>query len=191
MAYNNGINSVINLNYDTNLLKTNMTHESLHQVSSGIDYYDATGAYCSQDGIQISTWNSTTRKWDKKNRGLNEATTEYFSKLIHGDEYIKGTCGYEPMVDKLEQFIDSNLFTLDQLKEAYFTNNPTILSDRIDAVGTQIGIEDFGQKFLEAFDKANYANNSDDIGKEAAKALEKEGMQLLSQYLKKIKLAGL
>ena len=180
MGYNDGTTSTICLGYDIPILKSIMNHESIHQVShSDIKNDPQTGARISIAGINYSKFNTLTKKWSNQRKGMNEAITEYFNQLIMGVEYPPGNCGYEDAVEKLKSFIDMGIFSVDELKVAYFTNNPDIITGKLDAIGTQLGIKNYSDKIYKSFDKA-----IDDKGN-----IRTKGIQELNKILKEIQLA--
>ncbi|MBQ8206667.1 MAG: hypothetical protein IJZ77_04320, partial [Bacilli bacterium] len=180
MGYNDGTTSTICLGYDIPILKSIMNHESIHQVShSDIKNDPQTGARISIAGINYSKFNTLTKKWSNQRKGMNEAITEYFNQLIMGVEYPPGNCGYEDAVEKLKSFIDMGIFSVDELKVAYFTNNPDIITGKLDAIGTQLGIKNYSDKIYKSFDKA-----IDDKGN-----IRTKGIQELNKILKESQLA--
>lgn len=104
MAFNNGKKSIFNLKYDELFLKSNASHESIHQIG----------------GTGVKNMNF--------NIGINETITEYLTQIIMGEQYptlVTGKiyCRYEPAVLRLKNMVDAGMFTNDDLMQAYFVDH--------------------------------------------------------------------
>ena len=147
MGYNNGEKSVLDLQYNDFIIKSTMTHESLHQLS--FNEIDNLSQYA---GIQYSRFNVVTLKWETIRNGLNESITEFINQRTMG-EYYANFCGYNEAVECLKQIINLNIenFNVDTIKRAYFGNDESVLRNAIDKV---MGIGFFDNLLVPAFDKA-------------------------------------
>ncbi len=163
MAYNNGQRSVMNLMYELRIIKDNVNHESLHQISADtITNFDSmTGERISLAGIQRSVWSPTSNSWVKQRTGLNESITEYFSKLTMGSEFTNSS-GYAKGVVMLESLVDNGFISIDDLKRFYFTNDGNGLTRYIDNLSTQYGLSYSSEDIFKAFDKI-ISRNYDEI----------------------------
>ncbi len=172
MAYNNGRRSVMDLQYSSAIIKDNVNHESLHQLSADTEtrYDPQTGARISISGVRTSIWNGETGEWERFREGLNESITEYFNKLTMGGEYANYS-GYSRGVTMLESFVDAGFVTIQDLKNFYFTHDGEGLTRYI-ARNINIGNLSFSAiDFITAFDQI-ISRKSDEIT-EGTKSLNK------------------
>lgn len=150
MAYNNGINNVMNIDYlvrdkdvdPLTLLYNNISHESIHQIARSKDG--------TKTGFQI----------EEKYRGINETCTEYFSQLArNGKSYTQMTgkvaCGYWHSVRQLTRLINAGIFTNDELSRSYVTNDVSYLKDSI----LKYVDEKTYNTFLAVFNHSNVSKN--------------------------------
>ena len=154
MAFNDGETSTMNTNYEDNIIRSNMSHESIHQISAAPKYIEpGTGNLISCRGLKLGILDITSKKWSYKYEGINEAVTEYLSELVMGADYPSGVCGYEPAVIRLKQIKDMNIegFGLEDIKKAYFENDTASLANTINKVA---GPNFFEDKLAPAFDIA-------------------------------------
>jgi len=158
-AFNNGVESVMNLDYPDDILKSNIAHESLHQISDKSTYYDnASGLYVSKGGLQIDTRPSIGRSWTSKYVGINETVTEYLTELSLGNDYPSGMhCGYQPAVRRLKQILNMNIEGLDSevIKRAYIDSDISPIATAIDKV---VSPNFFENELIPAFDEAIEGN---------------------------------
>lgn len=144
MAFNNGINSTMNIKYPKYILEANMSHEAIHQISNN-SYFDGT-KWTYKVGLSI----------DGKNTGINETVTEFINELSLDRSYptlINGNiyCGYQDAVIRLKNLVDLGFFTKENLMEAYFSNNIDYISNALQSRGlTSTGVD----KLLALFDEA-------------------------------------
>ncbi len=147
MGYNNGVKSVLDLKYEDHIIRSSMTHETIHQIS-----FKRIDSYSHHSGVQYAKWNPIVLKWDVKRTGLNESITEFINQRTMGADY-PNFCGYIDAVSCLRQIASLNIkdFDIDAIKKAYFGNDVGILKNAIDDV-MYTGF--FDEKLVPAFDKA-------------------------------------
>ena len=125
MAYNNGKESVINLAYVDNIIKANISHESIHQLSVN-DFIGEDGQIHTARGFSI----------DEQNTGFNECTTEYLNKLVMQDDYpTEGYSGYSEGVSKLNKLLDAEILNQEKFIESYFTSDINYIESEITKIG--------------------------------------------------------
>jgi len=171
-GFNNGSASFIGLrNYDiksedvfnTNLkrIKQTTTHEVLHDISMSSD--DAIS------GIHI------------KNEycGINETITAYATKGVFDSNggYLAKHTSYEDMVERLENLVNSNVVTEEELYDAYFSNDVEPLKNKLEGISS--GSFD---KLVNAFNAVNDGRpTSDDSDNDKKKQEYKEYKELLNE----------
>ncbi len=141
MAFNNGTNSYMSLKYSDDIIKANMSHENIHQMSSnnGIS------------GIHI----------DERHRGINETFTEYLNNLSLKSDYPKKPyCGYQPMVDRLDLLVQKGIFTNDDIMNAYFNNDISPIKNKVNQLA---GSDNYYDNFVAAFQNAHDNNQYNDL----------------------------
>ena len=155
MAFNNGVVSVMNLYYSDDIIKSNTSHESLHQISLKPTYCDpVSGFSISKAGLRLDTWNPNEGSLTSKYIGINETVTEFLNELAMGKDYpTTEYCGYQPAVRRLRQILNMNIEGLDSevIKKAYIDSDITPLASAIDKIASPNFFED---KLVPAFDKA-------------------------------------
>ena len=143
MAFNNGKNSYMNLKYSDDIIKANISHENIHQMSSnnGIS------------GIRI----------DERHRGINETFTEYLNNLSLKSDYPKKPyCGYQPMVDRLNFLVQKGIFTNDDIMNAYFNNDISPIMNKVNRLA---GSDNYYDNFVAAFQNAHDNHQYNDLDK--------------------------
>ena len=155
MAYNNGIQSVMNLKYYENIIRANVNHESIHQISNRRIIDPKTGARIVKGGVCYSTLDSQTGEWIKNRLGFNECITELFNKISMESEYPEDIyyCGYQHGVIKLEELIDTGIININELKSFYFNNLGEELISTLNKRGKKLGLgKKIGDELSELFD---------------------------------------
>lgn len=155
MAYNNGVNSVMNLEYSEDIIRANVNHESIHQLSSWYGKFDTqTGARISKGGVQYSLWDAQKGDWINRRLGFNECITELFNKMSMDSEYPKTPyCGYQDAVIKLEELIDTGIININELKNFYFNNLGEELISTLNERGKKLGLgQEIGDELSKLFD---------------------------------------
>ncbi len=141
MAFNNGSNSYMNLKYSQDIIKANMSHENIHQMSSnnGIS------------GIHIN----------EQHRGINETFTEYLNNFTLKSDYPKERyCGYQDMVDRLNFLVQKGIFTNDDIMSAYFNNDISPIKNKVNQLA---GSNNYYDNFVAAFQNAHDNNQYNDL----------------------------
>ena len=137
MAFNNGYQSVMNLEYDETVLRSNLSHESIHHLSAN-DIQTPQG-FTFKRGFSINS----------QNRGINECATEFINEIVMGEDYytrITGQlyCGYQPGVEQLKRLFSAGILDQDSFMRAYFSNDLSYVEKQIvDITGNQQGFQDF------------------------------------------------
>ena len=155
MAYNNGQNSVMNLSYPEDILRANVNHESIHQLSSWFGNFDSqTGARISKSGVKYSLWDAQNGEWINSRTGFNECITELFNKMSMESEYpTTPYCGYQDGVEKLEGLIDTGIIDTNELKRLYFNNLGEELIGTLNEKGANLGLgQSLGDDLSKLFD---------------------------------------
>ena len=171
MAYNDGINCVMGFDYAEDTLLSNVSHETLHQLSHKVlansdNYYESVSG--------VSVYSSDGTRNVQEFSGLNEAITEFFNQTILFDYDVQvHSCGYQYAVDRLGIFLDKKLFSLDELKQAYFGNDIGIIRDAI--IG-RFGDAKYFDIFINNFDGA--ISDSWEVRESALNELDKLIMML-------------
>ena len=141
-GYSNIGGNVIGMDYDDfNVIKIIMIHEGLHFVSSevikgkrekiedGVEEIITSDIYLC--GVSTTVFNLNNNNSDDyyiySYKGLNEIITEYFTKVILGDDYVNYESKYFAGVMFLERLVKENILDIDLLKEAYFKHNPELI----------------------------------------------------------------
>lgn len=159
MAFNNGRESVMSLAYSDKIIKSTISHESLHQLSARRAYTDpSTGITYIRAGLRVIICDSNGRSIS--NTGINETVTELLNELAMGKAYpTKEFCGYTPAVRRLKQILNMNIEGLDieTIKCAYINNDISLISNPIDKITVP---NFFANKLGPAFDEAIGGNLS-------------------------------
>lgn len=130
-AFNDGVHTVLNMKYSIEKLFNYSTHETLHHLSNNNGVA----------GVMVGD----------NYRGMNEAITEYFNKIFRPSS----TCYYDWAVEKLSDLINAEIFSIDDLKKAYFTNDISVFFDRISEITGDVDYSNnYISKLLSAFDGA-------------------------------------
>ena len=161
MAYNDGTRSIMNLQYEDSIVMSNISHESIHQLSAN-DFIDANGNWHSARGLCV----------DGQNCGINECATEYLNELSMGDNYytkVTGQiyCGYQEGVMKLKKLIDSGVIDQDKFIASYFSNDLGYLKSEI----VKLSNEEYFDKLMKNFDDAISGDNT--IRQQALESLDR------------------
>ena len=130
---NNGKRTLVR--YDAcNSLNGVITHESLHHISNNSNIGHVSGL-----------------KFERKNTGINEATTEYFNRLILGNEYNPkyDATLYDEATDNINILVKNGVITLDELKDAYFGNKPSIIKNIVNDLS---GDDTYYDRLINLFD---------------------------------------
>ena len=133
MGFNNGKNSYMNIKYADDIIKSVISHENIHQMSSnrGIS------------GIHIN----------EVHRGINETFTEYLNSLCLKSDYPScNCCAYQPMVDRLKLLVRKGVFTDDDIMSAYFNNDISQIKNKVNQLANSNRYYD---KFVMAFKNAH------------------------------------
>ena len=155
MAFNNGIQSVMNLEYSDDVIRANVNHESIHQISHWDGNLDPqTGARISKSGVSYSLWDAQNGEWINSRTGFNECITELFNKMSMESEYPKTPyCGYQDGVEKLEGLIDTGIIDTNELKRLYFNNLGEKLISTLNEKGANLGLgKSLGDDLSKLFD---------------------------------------
>ena len=159
MAYNNGVNSVINItSYSQEVTKLNIAHESCHQLSY-YEIFDSDGNFLAYKcGLALQPSGS-----EKIRVGLNEATTELLAECIEGSEHANA-CGYMLGVSGLRDLLDLNIpgFNIENLKSAYFSHNFRVLNFLAISID-KVGGEGCFDKLVTAMDEASLKHNDTNL----------------------------
>lgn len=161
MAYNDGTRSIMNLQYEDSMVLSNVSHESIHQLSAN-DFFDADGNWHSARGLSI----------DSNNSGINECATEYLTELSMGDNYYtkvtgKIYSGYQEGVMRLKKLIDSGVIDQEKFAASYFSNDLSYLETEI----TKLSNKDYFDKLMKNFDDA--INPDQQIREQALASLDR------------------
>ena len=159
MAYNNGVNSVINItSYSQELTKLNIAHESCHQLSHHA-IFDSDGNFLAyKKGLSSQPGGSKSIRV-----GLNEATTELLAECIEGSEHAN-ECGYMRGVSGLRDLLDLNIpgFNLENLKNAYFSHDFKALNFLASSID-KVGGEGCFDRLVTAMDEASLKYNDTNL----------------------------
>ena len=159
MAYNNGVNSVINItSYSQEVTKLNIAHESCHQLSY-YEIFDSDGNFLAYKcGLALQPSGS-----EKIRVGLNEATTELLAECIEGSEHANA-CGYMLGVSGLRDLLDLNIpgFSIENLKSAYFSHNFRVLNLLAISID-KVGGEGCFDRLVSAMDEASLKHNDTNL----------------------------
>ena len=159
MAYNNGVNSVINItSYSQEVTKLNIAHESCHQLSY-YEIFDSDGNFLAYKcGLASQPSGS-----EEIRVGLNEATTELLAECIEGTEHANA-CGYMLGVSGLRDLLDLNIpgFSIENLKSAYFSHNFRVLNSLAFAID-KVGGEGCFDRLVTAMDEASLKYNDTNL----------------------------
>ena len=162
MAFNNGTESVMSLGYPEEILRANVNHESIHQIStwSGIDPSTQTRVY--RSGVREDVWDRSKGAWIKSREGINECITEFFNKISMGSDFPTDThyCGYADGVEKLEQLVNTGIISVDELKRFYFGNDGAGLVKLITDRTSRLGFRNLGDEIASLLDGAISNDNS-------------------------------
>ena len=123
----------MNIKYADDILKANISHENIHQMSSnrGIS------------GIRM----------DEVHCGINETFTEYLNSLCLKSDYPSyNYCAYQPMVDRLRLLVQKGVFTDDDIMSAYFNNDISPIKNKVNQLA---GSNSYYDKFVMAFKNAH------------------------------------
>ncbi len=155
MAYNNGEQSIMSLGYPEEIIRTNVNHESLHQISSSDVIFD-NNKRVSISGVKYSVWDQDSGKWISKRTGFNECLTELFNRLSMGDDYPSDPtyCGYSDGTDRMEQLIDAGLLGIDELKKLFIQNGGEELTKLVSQRTMHLGLGDLSDTIMDLFDDA-------------------------------------
>lgn len=159
MAYNNGVNSVINItSYSQEVTKLNIAHESCHQLSY-YEIFDSDGNFLAYKcGLALQPSGS-----EEIRVGLNEATTELLAECIEGSEHANA-CGYMLGVSGLRDLLDLNIpgFSIENLKSAYFSHNFRVLNLLAISID-KVGGEGCFDRLVSAMDEASLKHNDTNL----------------------------
>ena len=165
MGFNNGTQSVmnLNLNYTEKAIRSNVNHESLHQISTSRIIDPQTGARMVKSGVRYSKLDSQTDEWSDSRLGFNECITELLNKISMESEYPEEIyCGYQPAVSKLEELIDTGIINVPELKSFYFNNSGEELISTLNERGKKLGLDqEIGDELSKLFDNAIQAEDLD------------------------------
>ena len=145
----------MNLEYSEDIIRANVNHESIHQLSSWYGKFDTqTGARISKGGVQYSLWDAQKGDWINRRLGFNECITELFNKMSMDSEYPKTPyCGYQDAVIKLEELIDTGIININELKNFYFNNLGEELISTLNERGKKLGLgQEIGDELSKLFD---------------------------------------
>ena len=151
-GFNNGLNSYIDVEYsdDDSVIKSIVSHESIHQLSSKIVYDENGNPLRELSGVSFYDFATGKNYYT----GINETLTEFLNELSMDDEYPQiQYCGYGGSVQRFKVLLDMNIpgLTLETLKQAYFENDISFISEPIDNI-TEEGF--FDQYLSPALDQA-------------------------------------
>lgn len=167
IAFNNGVNSVMNLECSEDIIRANVNHESIHQISHWDGNFDPqTGARISKGGVQYSLWDAQKGDWINRRLGFNECITELFNKISMESEYPEDIyyCGYQHGVIKLEELIDTGIINVDELKRFYFNNLGEELISTLNERGKNLGLgKSLGDELSKLFDGSISCEKSERI----------------------------
>ena len=145
MAYNDGKESVMNLSYGDDIIKANISHESIHQLSVN-DFIGEDGQIHTARGFSI----------DEQNTGFNECATEYLNELVMQDDYpAEGYSGYSEGVSKLNKLLDAEILNQEKFIESYFTSDINYIENEI----TKIGGKEMYNELMKNFNDAISGNS--------------------------------
>lgn len=125
------------------VLKANVNHESLHQISRSLNMTNITGV-----------------KDSEIYRGINEAFTELINKKSLGKDYPKvAYCAYQPAVKELERLLNYAKIKDKDIFDIYFNNNRVQLDDLFK---NEFNLDDNSyQKLIKAFYDATEAKTAE------------------------------
>ena len=136
-GFNDGKVNVMNISRNSISVKSTVSHESIHQLSS----YDSN--YDSYTGVM----NRRTGKY----RGINECLTEYFNELCL-DDFYPDDSGYKFGILRLKALLNLKIdgVNLEAFKKAYFVDHDlSTIRNAIDGISYD-GF--FEEKLIPAFD---------------------------------------